>query len=68
MDGVKVNRTNLNMSEPAMVKWQYKMVKMQSDTVPNIEHSLDELGWEGWELCGIDYGCFILKRPIPDTE
>lgn len=34
------------------------------ESAAEIEMFLNEQGYEGWELCAIDYGCFILKREI----
>lgn len=47
-----------------MIKWEYMLV-LQPKTPTVAEDDLNSLGMDGWELCGIDYGCFIFKRPIP---
>jgi hypothetical protein len=46
-----------------MKQWEYQLVKAPSGVpITNIEDDLDALGKDGWELCGIHYGYFILKR------
>lgn len=51
-----------------MKLFEYKLEKMPrgAKSIHAIEMILDNLGLDGWELCGIDYGCFILKREIPE--
>lgn len=44
-------------------KFEYRLVEQpKSKTIAEIEKILDEWGSMGWELSGIDYGCFIFKR------
>ena len=49
----------------AMTTWEYNSV--DSLDIPYF----DELGADGWELCGVipnsssEYRCFIFKRPRP---
>jgi hypothetical protein len=48
-------------------EWEYKLVRpMTHETcgVCEIEDVLNRYGTDGWELCGIDYGCYIFKRPV----
>ena len=46
-----------------MSGWEYKLVESpRSSTHEEVKDMLDKLGNEGWELCGVDYGAFILKR------
>jgi hypothetical protein len=48
-----------------MVKWEYKLVsQVRSSTQDAVSLVLNRHGKEGWELCGIDYGCFIFKRAV----
>jgi hypothetical protein len=48
------------------MQWQYHMVERDRGDVAfeDIVHQLNELGAQGWELCGIDYGCWIMKRAL----
>ena len=48
--------------------WEYKLVDTlkRPETIKDIELYLNQLGQEGWELCGIDYRCFIMKRKLID--
>lgn len=53
-----------------MKKWEYKFISHGSvpqrgglfSTVDDARVYLEEQGDDGWELAGIDYGCFIFKR------
>lgn len=48
-----------------MKRYEYKLVTQdQGLDRGDIEHELDKHGIEGWELVGIDYGCFFLMREI----
>lgn len=50
-------------------KWEYKLVRYKgAASYTEIEDDLNERGNEGWELCGNEYGCFIFKRPINQTN
>lgn len=42
--------------------FEYKLVP--TPDYPGIVPALKLLGEEGWELCGIEYGCFIFKREL----
>ena len=45
------------------MEWEYQMEPMpRNKTVKEIEDYLNYYGNDGWELCGIEYGCFIFKR------
>lgn len=58
------------------VKWEYKIIEMDalysSKDIINIhiacsrktyiEKLLNEIGDEGWEVCGYEYGNYLLKR------
>ena len=49
------------------IAWEYMLEEIPTlATRREVEDKLGELGWSGWELCGIDYGCWILKRPHPN--
>jgi Domain of unknown function (DUF4177) len=56
-----------------MTKWEYKFI-VTSDTLSGvrIQQDLNNLGKDGWELCGVQsardgYGgtenCYVFKRP-----
>ena len=47
-----------------MRKYEYQLVTMPRGSSVDIENFLNEYGIEGWELCGIDYGCFVFKRKV----
>lgn len=44
--------------------FEYKVTSTRKGgtTFMQLEIDLNELGLEGWELCGIEYGAFIFKR------
>jgi hypothetical protein len=41
-------------------QWEYAFHRMKEYS--HDKEVLPALGAQGWELCAIDYGCFILKR------
>jgi len=45
--------------------FEYKLVPQpRCQTIAEVETFLNDYGKQGWALCGIDYGCFILKRSL----
>lgn len=46
-------------------QWEYKLVRMPSPADGYaITELLNEQGHHGWQLSGIEYGCFIFKREV----
>lgn len=51
------------------MKWEYRVVTLSfSMYEPALEKLLDEMGFDGWELCSISPGATraIFKRPKRD--
>jgi hypothetical protein len=60
-EGIIWVRQEIQDRQPKHYKqWEYKFEKMAAFIVD--QDTLGSFGGEGWELCSIDYGCFILKR------
>lgn len=50
-------------------QWEYHCINAPSPaTKAQVEVLLNDLGKDGWELAGTNYGWFILKRPIPKED
>lgn len=51
-----------NLSNDSRIKWEYKEVTISP--VHNNTDYLNELGEQGWEMCGYDgkYGVAVFKR------
>jgi hypothetical protein len=47
-------------------QWEYRMVTMPRFV--DADAILNNLGKKGWELCGIEYGQFILKRRVEQIK
>lgn len=50
-----------------MKKFEYKVIlqsRFNGETTQILQDSFNACGEEGWELCGIDWGCLIFKREI----
>lgn len=52
-------------------QWEYKTVSLPNinnlryrddGAAEKLKRFLDGFGFDGWELCGIEYGHFIFKR------
>lgn len=45
-------------------QWEYALLSQRDVSIrtQTVAEFLNEEGQYGWELCGIDYGCFIMKR------
>ena len=52
-----------------MKKYEYLLIPQpeRPNRTTSISDFLDGLGLDGWELCAIDYGCFIFKRVLEET-
>ena len=52
-----------------MKQWEYSMVAQPSPaSIKEIIKTLNELGRKGWEVCGQDYGYWIMKRKLAEME
>ncbi len=48
-----------------MKKFEYRVVEaLPAVRMETLAKVLNALGSDGWELCGFDYGCMILKREV----
>lgn len=44
-----------------MVKWEYQLVPMPITSEKALAQ-LNALGAEGWEVCVVEYRCWVVKR------
>lgn len=49
-----------------MKKFEYRVQEMQKGGrhLYEVQEELDNYGREGWELCTVEYGCWIFKREL----
>lgn len=53
----------------AQLRWEYLAVQMPSSAYAiDLTRELNHWGEMGWEMCGTEYGCFIFKRPMKETN
>lgn len=58
-----VNRKISYCIKELAMEWEYQLVPQpRNKSALELEEYLNDNGKDGWELCGIDYGCFIFKR------
>ena len=52
-----------------MKKFEYNLIKIEYfQELYETENDLNNQGEFGWELVGIEFGCFIFKREIKDES
>ncbi len=46
-----------------MKTYEYQLITQPKGlTAQQVENLLNDMGNDGWELCGTDYGCFMMKK------
>ena len=49
-------------------KWEYKLLRFMFQTASTFESSLNQLGDQGWEVCGVINDNVAILRKAADPE
>lgn len=51
-----------------MPQWEYNFVTIPALGPAQAKDQLNALGADGWEVCGVEYRCWVLKRPVQGMD